>query len=408
MPFLRSAKITANVFEPCPGPGGTVGSFGVGAVLARRGSLICAARTVPKGFYGIMRRYLKLMCKVTKLNDLEKLRSNFSPLSLGGVAGVSPAEGVAEDRRRRAGAWGRLPPLLFFGIFTIVNLYVKLGFMKYYLDTVSARKMSKYFDKKFIKENCFVSIQVLSELLTDLDEKNFPIKKNTLNKIIENNIFIDWEPPHKKQYESFGFYNITYNLKKDDVLLFYDNIKNANDLNEFYKNIEKHNEEYDKLKNYDKAFENYFRKEMSLKIQDFSNEFTYGQATNISENVIEYVKKTDVGLENFRIAMCMKMAEDLCNGEMNKYEQRTLEAIVSSYNGQIDVFLIISGIYALTKVPRKEQIARNDFNDLYHLIYVDSEKIIISDDGIFTKYMKDIFPRKNISCKEYISGFFNP
>jgi hypothetical protein len=276
--------------------------------------------------------------------------------------------------------------------------------MKYYLDTVAARRMVKYFDREIIKDNCFVSIQVISELLTDLTDEEFPYKKNTLKKIFENNIFIDWEPPHKKQYESFGFFKLNYNLKKENVLVFYDIIKNSNDLSDFYNNIKGYREEYDKLQNYDKAFESYFRREMSLKIKYFSDEFTYGQATNISESMIQYVKNTNEGLKNFLIAMCIKVAEDLCAGEMNKFEKRTLEEIVNSYNGKSDVFLIISGIYVLTKVPRKELIARNDFNDLYHLMYVDNNKIIISDDNIFGKYMKDIFPKKIISCQEFIDS----
>jgi hypothetical protein len=274
--------------------------------------------------------------------------------------------------------------------------------MKYYLDTVSARRMAKYFDRKYIKDNCFVSIQVISELLTDLNDKNFLIKKNTLNKIFANNIYIDWEPPHKKQYESFGFFNLNYNLKKDSVLLFYDKIRNATDFNDFCNSIAGHKEEYEKLQKYDKAFESYFRTEMNEKINNFSKEFTYGQATSISENVIQYIKKTDEGLINFLTVMCIKVAEDLCAGEMNKYKKRTVEEIVKSYNWQIDIFLIISGIYALTKVPRKEQNARNDFNDLYHLMYIDSDKVIISDDDIFNKYMKDIFPEKIISCQDFL------
>ena len=100
--------------------------------------------------------------------------------------------------------------------------------------------------------------------------------------------------------------------------------------------------------------------------------------------------------------MCIKMAEDLYDSKLNDDKKRTVEEIANSYNGKIDVFLIVSGIYALTKVSRKQQLSRNDFNDLYHLMYIDDDTLI-SDDNIFNNYMAEVFPDKIITCEEFIA-----
>jgi len=273
--------------------------------------------------------------------------------------------------------------------------------MKYYLDTVTTRRLAKYFDRMFIRENCFVSIHVISELLTDLNKDNFFIKKNTLNKIFENNIIIDWDQPHKKQYESFGFFNLIYKLNKDNVLFFYEKIKKADSLDDFYNSIDKYIDEYNKIQNYDDSFESYFRGEMDAKIDDLKKAFPYSQAISICDQMILYIKSSEEGFVNFLAVMYVKMAEDLYNSEMNKYQKRTIEEIIKSYNGQIDIFLAVSGIYVLNKVPRKQQIAKNDFNDMYHLVYV-NDNVIVSDDTLFEKYMKEIFPDRIISCDNFM------
>jgi hypothetical protein len=278
--------------------------------------------------------------------------------------------------------------------------------MKYYLDTVSLRKMAKYLTRKDIKNDCFTSIHAICELLTDLNcEKTFLYKKNALRKIFANDIFIDWEQPHKKHFESFGFFNIQYKIRKDNVLFFCEKIISAINLTDFYNSIVNEKEEYDVIQRYDRAFESYFRKEMEIKINDFKNVYSsYKQATSICDQIIWSLKNTEEGFINFHIAMCIKMAEDLYYGEMNIYEKRTVEEIAKSYNGQIDVFLIVSGIYALTKIPRKEQLSRNDFNDLYHLIYVE-DSTMISDDVIFNKYMNEVYPDKIISCENFMTKY---
>ena len=137
------------------------------------------------------------------------------------------------------------------------------------MDTVFLRKMAKYLDEKYIKENCFTSIHAICELLTDIkDDKTFFRKKNALSKIFEAGICIDWEQPHKKHFESFGFFNAIYNIRKDNVSFFCKKMIDAIDLTDF-QNIIANNKDYDIIQRYDKAFETYFRGEMEVKINDF-------------------------------------------------------------------------------------------------------------------------------------------
>jgi len=68
------------------------------------------AKTVPKGFYGINITVLGIRRLCTKLKDLEKIAlAIFLPIILGGVAGVSPAEGGGTQRSASQG--GDFPPL---------------------------------------------------------------------------------------------------------------------------------------------------------------------------------------------------------------------------------------------------------------------------------------------------------
>ena len=279
--------------------------------------------------------------------------------------------------------------------------------MKFYIDTVTVRRFAKFFNNSFFIDNCFVSIHVICELLTDLNEENFFIKRNAINKIFENNIFIDWEQPHKKHFESFGFLNVKYNLLKDNVSLFCEIINKSNDFLDFNKNIISYKEKYEIITNYDKAFDSYFKKEINLKINDYSSVYSHKEGTDICDKIIEELKTTELGFYHFYIAMCIKMAEDLYHSPVNMYLKRTVEDIVNSYNGNIDYFLIVSGIYSITKVSRKEQISRNDFNDLYHLMYLKNNYIIITDDVLFNKYMGETFPDNIISCNEFYDRYIN-
>jgi hypothetical protein len=275
--------------------------------------------------------------------------------------------------------------------------------MDYYIETVSIRRLAKHLDNTFIKNNCFTSIQVLCELLTDLDDNNFEIKKNALKKIFQSGIFIDWDQPHKKHFESFGFFNAKYNVNRDRILFFFKIIEQSSCFSDFQNSVKNHLDEYSILEKYDRAFVTYFRKEMSDKTKDFRSEFGYQNGIQICDNIIDYLKTNGEGFLNFHIAMSMKMAEDLHTSEINKYEKRTKEEILASYNGNIDKFLIISGIYVLTKVPRNEQISRNDFNDLYHLMYI-NDGIIVSDDNIYQKYMSEIYPDSIITTAHLLKN----
>ena len=273
--------------------------------------------------------------------------------------------------------------------------------MVYYIETNSAIKLSNYNNNSFIKNNCFTSILTLNELLTDLDEDVFYLKKKALNFIFESGLFIDWEPPHKKQHESFGFFNGGYNLTKGIILLFSDIMKKSASYSDFQNAIVDYVKEYNVLENYDNAFEPYIRKGIDENKNAFSSVYSYPQGLVECNNIIAMLKAGKESFIHVRDSMCKVMAEQFFSSILNRDGKRPLEEIVSFYKGNIDIFVIILGVYSIYKVSRKEEPARNDLIDIFHLVYL-CNGTIISDDTLYKKYMADIFPYNIISTFEFV------
>lgn len=273
--------------------------------------------------------------------------------------------------------------------------------MDFYIETNSAIKLSNRRNNFFIKDNCFTSILTLCELLTGLDEEVFCLKKKALNFIFDSGVFIDWEMPHKKQHESFGFFNEKYGLTKDSILLFSDIMKKSASFSAFQNAILNYDKEYIILENYDNAFDSYIRKGIDENINAFSSVFSRQQGINECDNIIAMLKAGGESFITVRNAMHIVMAEHLFSSELNRDIKRPLEEIVNFYKGNIDIFVIILGVYSLYKVSRKEAPARNDYIDIFHLVYL-VDSTIISDDTIYKKYMTDIFPNNIISTFEFV------
>jgi hypothetical protein len=66
------------------------------------------------------------MRRLAKVNDLEKLRSNFYLLVFGGVAGAIPRRG-GSGKAVGFEAWGRLPPFKFT---RVVSCAIRLGIVE--------------------------------------------------------------------------------------------------------------------------------------------------------------------------------------------------------------------------------------------------------------------------------------
>jgi len=269
------------------------------------------------------------------------------------------------------------------------------------METNSVIKLTKYLTNNFIKNNCFTSIQVLCELLTDLNEDVFSLKKNALIKIFESEIYINWELSHKIEHESFGFFDGKYNINKDLVLFFYRIIKNCTCLLDFQNTILNYANEYKILLDYNKAFETYIKKEMVTTKNNFRKEYSYLQGVNECDNIITALKSGTAGYCFIRNSMCIVKAEQFYFSPLNINNKRSKNEILNSYNGNIDIFVVILGLYSITKISRNEKPSRNDLNDIYHLVYLNNGTII-SNDKIFNKYMIDIFPKNIISTFEFM------
>jgi hypothetical protein len=85
------------------------------------------------------------------------------------------------------------------------------------------------------------------------------------------------------------------------------------------------------------------------------------------------------------------------------FESRTLKEIISSYDGSINIYLFISSYYVDQKVSSKNSPAKNDYLDLFHLIYLkNAVDKIVSDDKMLHQFMKKLFPNNIIETNNYI------
>lgn len=70
-------------------------------------------------------------------------------------------------------------------------------------------------------------------------------------------------------------------------------------------------------------------------------------------------------------------------------DTRSIDQIISSYIGNIDLYLLAAGLYVSDKVINNKFTARNDYFDLNHLLYIDKDDTIVTNDklihGLFEK-----------------------
>jgi hypothetical protein len=237
------------------------------------------------------------------------------------------------------------------------------------------------------------------------NEKEFIIKRNILTSIFNSGIHINWNLPQIIQLESYGLKNIQTKFGRSDILELFEILKCSTSLTNFYEKI-KFNEFEIKYKNiceYDSYYQSHFQKEISLKIRQFRNVFpVFSEGNNIITKIMDLIKKNVNWLGYFIIAICIKIAENISNDPIN-ISHKTIEELISDYNGNIDIFLFSIAFYSFLKVPKNEQISRNDFNDIFHLSYIKSNQIIVSNDRIFDRLLGELFPKNIIKYEDFIS-----
>jgi hypothetical protein len=260
-----------------------------------------------------------------------------------------------------------------------------------YFETNAMRKLAyKLLDENFVKDK-YTSILSLIELMSGIcDNESFLLRKSIISKVIQSKIWIDLDLPDVVFLKAFGSqlnnYEIGQSVGKildlinvsDNYFTFQEQIE-SNTLKSYWEFICVYDKNArEKFK--EAITNNSVRSDTKLLIPEFKSRWVPENLDSILSKVIYYyASKT----------------------QSYPFESRTLEEIINSYDHSINIYLFVSSYYIDQKVSSKNTPAKNDFLDLFHLIYLKNvDDKIVSDDKMLHQFMKILFPNNIVETKE--------
>lgn len=264
--------------------------------------------------------------------------------------------------------------------------------LSFYIETSSLRKLSNKLANEKIIQSSHTSILALVEILASVSNENFYKVKTLFENIKKFKLRIDIRFPEKIIAESFDLEFKEERLDSAFALLdliiesisysdFLDKEINANlefDLL-FFQNLDKNWGEIKPTTERENIaiIEEGYTKRNEADLQIFEKTELELSFKNFFElwNTDKYKA---LNYSSTLLALCINIAKS-----MNDKSDSTLESLYSSYNNDIDHFLILFSYYDILKKSKKEFYKRNDTIDLYHLLYMPPQnsniKMVSSD-----------------------------
>jgi len=271
--------------------------------------------------------------------------------------------------------------------------------IKYYLDTVAVRRLSKELPK--LKGNSYTSALVILELISGINEREFKIRKQVVKNLLESRFPIVWKLPETIKAEAFpiieikekrtlGLLKICFELLRSEnletlILTTENEVYNIDFFKEwdnthsfgFVDATSKGNEELKKIYNDERvnngeAFENYAKQF----VKSLASDFEVNNAVTIKGMASNYA------------------AQVSSNGE-----EVSEEEVYNSYNHSIDIFLESFSLFSAKKSGVLGTPAKNDYVDLNHLLYLRSDPncFIVTDD----KMILNIINKQSITVQKF-------
>lgn len=269
--------------------------------------------------------------------------------------------------------------------------------MRYYLDTVAIRKLSK--DLNDLKESCYTSALCIFELISGINQKEFSARKKAMENLFASEIAIIWELPEAMKTYAFPIVEIiehrTPGLRNLSLQLL-----DSTDFDDFA------------LKTKDELYSlNFFSYLDSVYSAGFINGTNRGNQNlkeifkNIKEKdgedfekiAKEYLKSLVADPINKQITI-NAIADYLADHVNKAGDQIEVSEVIQSYNGSIDVFIDAFALFTIQKSALLNSPSKNDFLDLHHLLYLknDRKDFIVTDD----KMILEITPQ-SLSIHEF-------
>lgn len=277
--------------------------------------------------------------------------------------------------------------------------------MKYYLETNALYNLKKWPEE--LRKESFSSAFAVAEIICGMDAGEYGKRRAVLRNLELSKLFIEWTFPQEIIFDSFdAFEEYEFTERRHKPLL---RLYRAALGSETYKTFVGSPEYTDEKMgfHYFKAIDDHWTRNFIDSIESYHNElkhiFIENPVTDIEfgdkTHTIDSKKKmeqflTDDAHEMNRSATIMALVNML-----NKFTKSEIseEILFSSYNSLINPYIEVYSRYSAHKMGISGPPARNDFQDLTHMIYLRNEpgRKIISNDNFYKhfapEYTKELF-----------------
>ncbi len=252
----------------------------------------------------------------------------------------------------------------------------------YYLDTNAVQSLGPKLES--LPSACaFTSIWTQMELVSAIeDERSFRRKRAALKHLQESSLFIDQTLSGFKLYMAFGAIDRTDYTFDDFSNRILPLVMHAKDYDDLMKQINdlKLIELFGSLKVLDElsSGSEYFLKQNKWPIIDYDNKWNGDKDDLLNESI------------------------DYFAGSLERRSGIPKEKLLSQYDHSIDHFLLIDYYYVEQKKHSHDKPARNDMNDLHHLLYLKEGVKLVTDDKGFQKYVNKMVDDLAIGTEQFL------
>ena len=241
--------------------------------------------------------------------------------------------------------------------------------MKYYLDTVSIRKLSKELTE--LKDVCYTSALCVFELISGLRENEFLVRKKAIQNLFDSGIPIIWELPEAMKTYAFPIVEITESRVQGLQKLCF-HLVNSENFESFISKTKDEKYSLEFFNHLDNIYSTGFLEATIKGNQTLKQIFAeqrdkHGEA--FEKSAKDYVKSLSTNPKNksITISAIASYLSDLVNKAGDKME---VSELIQCYNGSIDIFIEAFSLFSAQKSSFLDSPAKNDFLDLHHLLYL--------------------------------------
>ena len=255
--------------------------------------------------------------------------------------------------------------------------------LKYYLDTNAVQSLSSKLES-IPSESVFTSIWTEIELVTAIkDESSFRRKRAALKHLQESGLYVDQTLSAYKRDMAFGAIektNYTFDDFSNIILPIVLQSRDYNDLTEQLISRQL-TEIFEKLKVLDSLGSdgNCYLERNKWPIVDYENKWKGDKNNLLYESICYHAERLE---ERYGIPKALSI---MC------------------YDHTIDYFMLIHYYYVEQKKHSHDKMARNDMNDLYHLLYLKNGCKLVTDDKGFQKYVNKMVDGLAIGTEQFLN-----